>query len=174
MKHVSAAAYVALGANLGDPLKTISAAIQAFTGIPATRLVRASSLYRTAPVGLKNQPDFINAVALLQTSLTPLQLLAALFDIEARFGRLRSVVNAPRTLDLDLLLHGYSTLNDAQLTLPHPRMHQRAFVLVPLLEIAPDCSIPGHGWASKLLDGCRDQPIVRLPSMPISELAQSA
>ncbi|MDD5175532.1 MAG: 2-amino-4-hydroxy-6-hydroxymethyldihydropteridine diphosphokinase [Sterolibacterium sp.] len=176
MKHVSTAvvAYVALGANLGDPLKTISAAIQALTEIPSTNLARASSLYRTAPVGLKNQPDFINAVVLLQTSLAPIQLLEELFNIEAHFGRLRSVANAPRTLDLDLLLHGDSILNDVQLTLPHPRMHQRAFVLVPLLEIVPDCRIPGHGRASELLGGCRDQPIVRVPSFPLSSRAQSA
>lgn len=169
MKHAAAGAvaYVALGANLGDPVNTISAAIQALTEIPATSLVRASSLYRTAPVGLKNQPDFINAVALLQTSLTPMQLLVALFNIEARFGRLRSVANAPRTLDLDLLLHGDSIVDDVQLTLPHPRIYQRAFVLVPLLEVVPDCRIPGQGLASELLNGCRDQSIVRVPSIPL-------
>lgn len=174
MKPATAVAYVALGANLGDPTKTISAAIHALTEIPATSLARASSLYRTAPVGLKNQPDFINAVALLQTTLTPHQLLAALFNIEARFGRLRGTANAARTLDLDLLLHGDSLLDDEQLTLPHPRMHQRAFVLVPLLELATDCRIPGQGWASELLDACRDQRIVRVPSLPLSRQARSA
>jgi 2-amino-4-hydroxy-6-hydroxymethyldihydropteridine diphosphokinase len=173
VKHASAIsdAYVALGANLGDPVITISTAIQALTEIPSTSLIRRSSLYRTAPVGLKNQPDFINAVALLQTTLTPFQLLAALFDIEARFGRLRSIANAPRTLDLDLLLHGNCIVDDTQLTLPHPRMHQRAFVLVPLLEVVPDCRIPGHGRASDLLDGCRGQSVVRVPSIPLPEQA---
>ena len=161
------AAYVALGANLGDPAETISAALQALAEIPETTLAKASSLYRTAPVGLKNQPDFINAVALLHTTLSPLQLLQALFHIEGRFGRLRSVSNAPRTLDLDLLLHGDSILSGPQLTLPHPRMHQRAFVLVPLLEVVADCNIPGRGWASELLAGCSAQRVARIPGIAV-------
>lgn len=156
-------AFVALGANLGEPAGTVSAAMQALAEIPATTLARASSLYRTVPVGLRNQPDFINAVALLHTALSPQQLLQELFHIEGRFGRLRSVSNAPRTLDLDLLLHGESILAEAQLTLPHPRMHQRAFVLVPLLEVIADCQIPGQGWASELLQGCSDQRVTRIP-----------
>lgn len=155
-------AYVALGANLGEAEETVAAAISALAAISGTRLVAASSLYRTAPVGLKNQPDFINAVAALETMLTPQQLLDALFEIEARFGRRRSVPNAARTLDLDLLLHGEARLSEVQLTLPHPRMHQRAFVLAPLLEIAPDCVIPGHGPARALLAACLGQQIVRL------------
>lgn len=162
MKH-AAVAFVALGANLGEPARTVSSAMQALTEIPATTLARASSLYRTAPVGLKNQPDFINAVALLHTALSPQQLLQELFHIEGRFGRLRGASNAPRTLDLDLLLHGDSILAEAQLTLPHPRMHQRAFVLVPLLEVVADCQIPGYGWASELLQGCSDQRVTRIP-----------
>ena len=160
----AAVAFVALGANLGEPARTVSAAMQALTEIPATTLARASSLYRTAPVGLRNQPDFINAVALLHTALSPQQLLQELFHIEGRFGRLRSISNAPRTLDLDLLLHGDSLLAQAELTLPHPRMHQRAFVLVPLLEVVADCQIPGQGWASELLHGCRDQRVTRIPA----------
>jgi len=155
-------AYVALGANLGDPLATIAAAMTALADIPSTRLLAASSPYRTAPVGLKNQPDFINAVVALETSIAPHDLLETLFAIEARFGRSRSIPNAPRTLDLDLLLYGETILEDAQLTLPHPRMHARAFVLAPLLEIAPDCRIPGLGAARALLDGCRGQHIERL------------
>jgi 2-amino-4-hydroxy-6-hydroxymethyldihydropteridine diphosphokinase len=155
-------AYVALGANLGDPLATLKSALAALAGIPATRLGPISSLYRTAPVGLRNQPDFINAVAMLQTTLTPPRLLEALFDIEAAFGRSRSIPNAPRTLDLDLLLHGEAILNERELTLPHPRMHMRAFVLVPLLEIAPACDIPGRGPARQFLAACRDQSILRI------------
>ncbi|MCX7174166.1 MAG: 2-amino-4-hydroxy-6-hydroxymethyldihydropteridine diphosphokinase [Proteobacteria bacterium] len=166
---LASTAYVALGANLGDPLATLQAALAALAEIPATTVVSSSSLYRTAPVGLKHQPDFINAVAMLQTTLTPQQLLEALFDIEALFGRSRSVPNAPRTLDLDLLLHGETTLDEPYLTLPHPRMHLRAFVLVPLLEIAPDCSIPRRGPARQFLDGCRDQSIVRIPSAATSK-----
>ena len=158
----AATAYVALGANLGDPLATLQAALAALSDIPATTLGPTSSLYRTAPVGLRNQPDFINAVAQLRTTLSPRQMLEALFDIEALFGRSRSIPNAPRTLDLDLLLHGETTLGEEYLTLPHPRMHLRAFVLVPLLEIAPACSIPGLGPAQRFLGGCSDQAIVRL------------
>ena len=161
----AATTYVALGANLGDPLATLQAALAALAGIPATTLGTASSLYRTAPVGLRNQPDFVNAVAQLRTTLSPRQMLEALFDIEAQFGRSRSVPNAPRTLDLDLLLHGETTLADRDLTLPHPRMHLRAFVLVPLLEIDPACSIPGLGPAQQFLDGCREQSIVRISSV---------
>jgi 2-amino-4-hydroxy-6-hydroxymethyldihydropteridine diphosphokinase len=155
-------AYVALGANLGDPHVTLKAALANLAGIPSTTLGATSSLYRTAPVGLRNQPDFLNAVAMLRTTLTPPQLLDALFDIEAAFGRSRSIPNAPRTLDLDLLLHGEISMDEPDLTLPHPRMHLRAFVLVPLLEIAPDCQIPGRGAARQFLAGCSDQSIARI------------
>ncbi len=155
-------AYVALGANLGHPAATVRAALAALSGIPEATLVAASSLYRTAPLGLKHQPDFINAVAAVDTTLAPLALLEALFAIEARFGRSRSVKNAPRTLDLDLLLYGESRLDEARLTLPHPRMHERAFVLVPLAELAPECRIPGRAALSELLALCRDQGVVRL------------
>jgi len=157
-------AYVALGANLGDPRATISAALTALADIAATAVVARSSLYQTAPVGLKHQPDFINAVAAVDTALTPLALLEALFALEARFGRSRSLPNAPRTLDLDLLLHGDTLVVGARLTLPHPRLHERAFVLAPLAEIAPCCEIPGRGSVTDLLEGCRDQRIVRLAS----------
>ena len=161
----AATAYVALGANLGDPLATLQAALAALSAIPATTLGPTSSLYRTAPVGLRNQPDFVNGVAQLRTTLSPRRMLEALFDIEALFGRSRSVPNAPRTLDLDLLLHGETTLSDNDLILPHPRMHLRAFVLVPLLEIAPGCTIPGLGPARQFLGSCSDQSIARIPSL---------
>ena len=163
---VAHVAYVALGANLGNPADTLKAAIAELAALPGTRLLAASSLYRTAPVGLKHQPDFINAVVALEVldtaALTPPQLLAALFAIEARFGRQRSVPNAARTLDLDLLLYDDVVLGDDRLALPHPRMHQRAFVLAPLLEIAPECTIPGHGAAVALLAACADQAIEKL------------
>ena len=159
-------AYVAIGANLGNPTETVNAAITELAALPAMRLLDVSSLYRTAPVGLKHQPDFINAVAALAipsaTAQPPQQLLTALFAIEARFGRQRSVPNAARTLDLDLLLYGDAVMNEAQLTLPHPRMHLRAFVLAPLLEIAPDCRIPGQGALRDLLAACHDQAIEKL------------
>ena len=156
-------AYVALGANLGDPANTLNAAIEMLKSLTNTRLTASSSLYRTAPVGLHNQPDFINAVVALETQLTPFALLEQLFAVESRFGRIRSVKNAPRTLDLDLLLHGDAKCNDPQLTLPHPRMHLRAFVLAPLAEIAPEMLIPGHGMVSDMLATCADQKIERLP-----------
>lgn len=155
-------AFVALGANLGDPAATVAAAFEALASIPDSRLEASSSLYRTAPVGLRNQPDFINAVARLRTSLPAPELLDALFAIEARFGRRRSVPNAPRTLDLDLLLYGDTVLATQRLVLPHPRLHERAFVLAPLLEIAPDIAIPGHGKAAGLLAACAGQRVTRM------------
>lgn len=125
----------------------------------------ASSLYRTAPVGLKHQPDFINAVVELLTVLPAPTLLDQLFAIEERFGRQRSVKNAPRTLDLDLLLYGDELSQDPQLTLPHPRLHERAFVLAPLAEIAPSLSIPGQGFVGELLRNCTAQRIHRMPEV---------
>lgn len=155
-------AYVALGANLGDPTETVKQAVEALKALPHSTVVALSSLYRTAPVGLHDQPDFINAVAALETELSPSELLDELFAIEARFGRKRSVRNAPRTLDLDLLLHGHTVSVDSRVTLPHPRMHERAFVLMPLHEIAPTLSIPGHGPIVNLLPACAGQGIVKL------------
>jgi 2-amino-4-hydroxy-6-hydroxymethyldihydropteridine diphosphokinase len=114
-------------------------------------------------VGYVDQPDFINAVAQVETSLAPRALLAALLDIEHRHGRERSFRNAPRTLDLDLLLYGSAHFHEDGLTLPHPRMTERAFVLRPLLEIAPDAQIPGHGRAADWLAACADQRVFPLP-----------
>ena len=155
--------FVALGANLGDPVVTIRAALAALRELPQAKLVAASSLYRTAPVGLTHQPDFINAGVEMITVLPAPTFLAELFAIEARFGRRRDlatpVPNAPRTLDLDLLLYGDWVSDGAQLILPHPRMHQRAFVLAPLVEIAPQLVIPGLGSVRELLARCADQQI---------------
>ena len=153
---------MALGANLGDPVATVEAALAALKALPQTTLLAVSSLYRTTPVGLRDQPDFINAVAALDTELTPAALLEELFAIEARFGRQRSVRNAPRTLDLDLLLHGDTRSDHPAMILPHPRMHERAFVLTPLAEIAPELMLPGHGAVTVLRDQCQDQGITRL------------
>ncbi|MFH1871184.1 MAG: 2-amino-4-hydroxy-6-hydroxymethyldihydropteridine diphosphokinase [Pseudomonadota bacterium] len=155
--------FIALGANLGDPVATVKAAILALRQLPQTEFIAASSLYRTAPVGLKHQPDFINAVVELVAVSPAPTLLEALFEIEARFGRQRSVKNAPRTLDLDLLLYGDELSDDPQLTLPHPRLHERAFVLAPLAEIAPQLVIPGRGPVADLLLRCADQQIEKLP-----------
>jgi 2-amino-4-hydroxy-6-hydroxymethyldihydropteridine diphosphokinase len=154
--------FIALGANLGDPVATVKAAILALRGLPGTEFIAASSLYRTAPVGLKHQPDFINAVVeLIAVSPAP-TFLESLFEIEARFGRQRSVKNAPRTLDLDLLLYGDDVSDDPVLTLPHPRLHERAFVLAPLAEIAPQLIIPGRGSVADLLLRCADQQIEKI------------
>ncbi len=134
-------AYIALGANLGDARATLTQAIQHLASLPKTELLRASSLYRTAPIDASG-PDFINAVALVRTQLKPHELLAALQAQENAQGRLRPYRNAPRTLDLDIVCmfgsEGEVRMNDATLTLPHPRMQERAFVLVPLAEIAPE------------------------------------
>ena len=155
-------AYVALGANIGDPAATVVSALAALAGLPESRVLRTSPLYRTAPVGLRNQPDFINAAAALETALGAEVLLDALLDLEVRFGRRRRDRNGPRTLDLDLLLHNDSEIDLPRLTLPHPRLHLRAFVLRPLAEIAPDLTIPGRGSVAAWLPAVATQGIVRL------------
>jgi 2-amino-4-hydroxy-6-hydroxymethyldihydropteridine diphosphokinase len=155
-------AYVALGANLGDPVATIETALGALAALPESSLIARSALYRTAPVGVRGQPDFINAIAALDTALPARALLDALLDLEAHYGRVRDYEGAPRTLDLDLLLYGDETVDLPGLVLPHPRMHLRAFVLVPLAEIAPALSIPGRGTLAALLPGVREQAIERL------------
>ena len=154
-------AYVALGANIGDPTATVLAAFAALANLADSRVVHTSSLYRTAPVGLKNQPDFINAVAMLETGLAPEELLDALLDLETRFGRVRRDRNGPRTLDLDLLLYDDIELDLPRLTLPHPRLHLRAFVLHPLAEIALGLVIPGRGSVAAWLPAVANQRIVR-------------
>ena len=157
--------YVALGANLGEPVHIVRAAIKALSTLEGARLVATSSLYRTAPVGLLHQPDFINAVVALDVDNAVLPAptwLQQLFAIEARFGRQRSVKNAPRTLDLDLLLYGDLVSDAPTCTLPHPRLHERAFVLAPLHEVAPELMIPGRGSVAALLAACTDQQIERL------------
>jgi 2-amino-4-hydroxy-6-hydroxymethyldihydropteridine diphosphokinase len=151
--------HVAIGSNLGDPRATVDEAIDELAALRGSILRAMSSLYRTAPVGLRQQPDFINAVVTLDTRLSASDLLAELLAVEARFGRVRSIPNAPRTLDLDLLLYGDLVCAEEHLTLPHPRMHQRAFVLAPLAEIAPGLVIPGHGSVDALLASCADQRI---------------
>lgn len=157
-------AYVALGANLADPVAQVRAAFEALRSVPESRLVQASSLYRTAPVGIHGQPDFINAVALLETDLEAEMLLAQLFTIEAAFGRRRDFHHAPRTLDLDLLLFDNAIIETPNLRVPHPRMHLRAFVMQPLAEIAPDCRIPGRGSVAAWLPAVQMQRIERLES----------
>jgi 2-amino-4-hydroxy-6-hydroxymethyldihydropteridine diphosphokinase len=156
-------ATIGLGANLNDPAAQVEYALAELDRLPGTRLLAHSSLYASAPVGYVDQPDFINAVAQVETTLAPRALLDALLDIEHRHGRERSFRNAPRTLDLDLLLYGNAHFHEDALTLPHPRMTERAFVLLPLLEIAPDTVIPGHGPAAGWLASCADQTVSALP-----------
>lgn len=153
--------FVGLGANLGDPQTTLQHAFAALAALPQTRLVAHSSLYRTAPI-LAIGPDFINAVAELRTALQPQALLHALQAIELAHGRERPYRNAPRTLDLDLLLFGQRLVQEPGLEVPHARLHERAFVLQPLLELAPKLVHPRLGCLQLLLAATADQPIERL------------
>jgi 2-amino-4-hydroxy-6-hydroxymethyldihydropteridine diphosphokinase len=155
-------AYIGLGANLASPRAQLAAAFDELDGLPLTRVVARSSLYRSAPLGYAEQPDFVNAVARIETGLPPERLLAALHEIETRHGRERSFPNAPRTLDLDLLLYGDRAIERADLRLPHPRMHERAFVLAPLVELDPEAEIPGRGRAVEWLARCAEQRIERI------------
>jgi 2-amino-4-hydroxy-6-hydroxymethyldihydropteridine diphosphokinase len=149
-------AYVGIGSNLNDPRTQVLQAFTELDGLPHTRVVKKSSLYRTAPVGHAAQPDFINAVAQIDTGLPAERLLAELQAVETRHRRQRSFANAPRTLDLDILLFGNATIQSGALTVPHPRMHERAFVLKPLLEIAPELPFQAQ------LDACASQAVERI------------
>jgi 2-amino-4-hydroxy-6-hydroxymethyldihydropteridine diphosphokinase len=162
MERLQHVAFIGLGSNLADPVAQVSHALEALGRLPHTRLTRHSSLYRSAPVGYLAQPDFINAVARLETELAPHALLDALLALELECGRTREFSNAPRTLDLDVLLYDDLQHHEHGLTVPHPQMHLRAFVLQPLLEIAPDCVIPGIGSARDAAKACEDQQLEQL------------
>ena len=158
-------AFIALGSNLEDSVAHIRQAYLELNAISGITVLKHSSLYQSAPVGRLDQPDFINAVAEINTTLTPQQLLEHLLSIERHHGRVRDTnqgLNLPRTLDLDILLYNRLQLTSENLTVPHPRMLQRAFVLLPLLEIAPDCEIPEHGRIEQFVSVCADQAITRL------------
>jgi 2-amino-4-hydroxy-6-hydroxymethyldihydropteridine diphosphokinase len=155
-------AYIGLGSNLAQPQSQVESALQELAELPRSRLIARSSLYRSAPLGYAAQPEFINAVAALDTTLDAHELLRELQGLEAAHQRARSFPNAPRTLDLDLLLFGEERVAHADLVVPHPRMHERAFVLAPLAEIAPDAQIPGHGSVRACLARCRDQKVERI------------
>jgi len=159
-----ARAFVGIGANLGDAAAQVRAAIEALAAQPGTSLVASSSLYRTAPVGFAAQPDFVNAAVILATSLDPRALLETLLAIERGFGRVRAFRDAPRTLDLDLLLYDDRVIDEPGLTVPHPRLHERAFALAPLVELDPECVIPGRGLARDWLARATDQRVERLVS----------
>ncbi|MCB1725574.1 MAG: 2-amino-4-hydroxy-6-hydroxymethyldihydropteridine diphosphokinase [Chromatiaceae bacterium] len=154
-------AYIGLGSNLHDPRRQVESALQALDRLPGGSLDARSSLYGSSPLGPPGQPDYVNAVARLHTTLAPLDLLDALQSIEAAQGRRRDMHWGPRTLDLDLLLYGGRRIVERRLVVPHPEMHRRAFVLVPLGEIAPDIDIPGHGPLRELLESV-DRSTVRL------------
>lgn len=155
-------AYIGLGSNLSDPAGHVRAALAALDRIAATRLRKSSSLYRSAPVGYAEQPDFVNAVAQVETELGPQALLAELLALEQAHGRIREIPNGPRTLDLDLLLYDEATIREENLVVPHPRMHERGFVLVPMSEIAPDANVPGIGPVAQLLERIGPQGVQRL------------
>lgn len=145
-------AFVALGSNLHDPRVQVLGGFEALTRLPGSQLIARSRLYRSAPWGVTGQPEFVNAAAELETALGPHGLLEALLAIERAAGRDRSVGRwGPRVLDLDLLLHGNLLLHESGLSLPHPRLHERAFVLLPLHDLAPDLEVPGQGRVRELL-----------------------
>ncbi|HET7558627.1 MAG TPA: 2-amino-4-hydroxy-6-hydroxymethyldihydropteridine diphosphokinase [Limnochordia bacterium] len=154
-------AFVSLGSNMGEPAAYLDAALLGLAELPKTRLAARSARYETAPVGKTDQPWFLNEVAELETSLAPHELLRGLFAIENRNGRVRTIRWGPRTLDLDLLLYGDLRHDDAELTLPHPRLTERAFVLVPLAELAPELVVDGQPvreWCARR----RDQQLRRV------------
>jgi len=157
-------AYIGLGSNVGAPQAQVTRALEELGGLPDTRLVRHSSLYQTEPVGLRDQPGFINAVAIVETALSARALLDGLLEIEQRHGRVRTVKNGPRTLDLDILLYGDARIDEEGLTIPHPRMHERGFVLEPLLEVDADCEIPGLGRAAQFRKQTLDQGVRKIGS----------
>lgn len=158
---MSVIAYVGLGSNLDQPRRQLLAAFDELAQLPQTRLAARSGFYRSAPLGYAAQPEFLNAVARLETGLAPEALLDALHAIERLHGRERSFPDAPRTLDLDLLLYGEVQIAGPRLNVPHPRMHERAFVLEPLLELDPQASVPGKGSAAGLLAACAAQRVER-------------
>lgn len=162
MREEAVRCTIALGANLGDAGAMLIRAFESLARLPQSRLLARSSLYRTAPIDAPGQPDYLNAVAQISTTLEPLALLRELQAIEQANGRERLYRNAPRTLDLDLLLYGEVCLETPELTLPHPRLTERAFVLVPLAELDPDLIIPGHARVAALLAAVADQRIERL------------
>lgn len=158
---VAVAAYIGVGANLGDAADTVRRALLRLAGLPHSRLTAQSSLFRSAPLDADGD-DYVNAVARLETKLPPAQLLGELQALEQEFGRVRSYRNAPRTLDLDLLLYGDVRIQSELLTVPHPRLTERAFVLIPLLQIEPLIAIPGAGPARAFAPGVAAQVIRKI------------
>jgi 2-amino-4-hydroxy-6-hydroxymethyldihydropteridine diphosphokinase len=157
-----ARAFIALGSNLQQPQLQVQRAFTELGELPETTLVKHSSLYKSAPVGYDNQPDFINAAAEVDTGLSPVKLLRELLKLENSHGRERPFPNAPRVLDCDLLIYDDVSMDTAELTLPHPRMHERGFVLLPLAEIAPDLLITNHGKVLELANASANQGVEKI------------
>jgi len=156
-------AFIGLGSNQGNAIRNLCNAVDALGKLPGVRLVSCSSLYRSAPVGYLEQPEFVNAVCRIDTDLPAPALLERLQTLEHNAGRRRDGVRwGPRVLDLDILLYGDAVLATDSLVVPHPRMHERAFVLYPLQEIAPELRIPGIGSLDELVALCVDQDCERL------------
>ena len=155
-------AAVALGSNLEDPQAQVRRAFAELALLPDTWVAARSPLYVTAPVGFADQPPFVNACALLETRLSARSLLDGLLAIEKKHARVRGMPNGPRTLDLDIVLYGGAVIDEPGLTVPHPRAHERAFVLAPLVDAWPDAVIPGKGPAAALLEGVRGQGIEKI------------
>jgi len=149
--NAPARACIGLGGNVGDAAATVRRACDALATLPQTRLIAVSPLYRTPAWGIENQPDFVNAAALLETTLDPRALLDGLLAIERAFGRERRERWGPRTLDLDLLLYADQVIDVPGLHVPHPHLHERAFVLRPLADIASEAMVPGQGTVARLL-----------------------
>ncbi len=157
--------YIGLGSNMDHPQQQVTAALSELACLPDTALLQASSLYQSAPLGPQEQPDFINAVASLETALTAEALLDALQKIEQNHARVRTTHWGPRTLDLDILLYGDMSIKTQRLTVPHPEMIRRSFVLEPLLELAPLIDIPGVGLAIDLYRGLQAEPLQRIGAL---------
>ena len=154
--------YIALGSNLEEPSQQIYKAINLIDAIDELSVMHTSSLYKTKPIGKIDQPDFINAAIKLEGTISPENLHAALQDIETQAGRIRMELNEPRTLDLDILLIDDLIMKTKKLTIPHPRMHQRQFVIVPLYEINQKLNIPGIGPINEILKSLPDQGVVKI------------
>ncbi|MBU6510338.1 MAG: 2-amino-4-hydroxy-6-hydroxymethyldihydropteridine diphosphokinase [Gammaproteobacteria bacterium] len=154
--HAGTIAYIGLGSNLDNPAAQLRRALAELTALPDTRELKHSRLYLSKPLGPQHQPDYLNAVAALQTRLEPLVLMRQLQGVERQHGRRRSAENrwGPRTLDLDLLVYGNLSLQTPELTLPHPELQKRSFVLYPLAELVPELVIPGHGTVRQLRERC--------------------
>ena len=164
---IATLAYIGIGSNLADPVTQVTGAITALARLPGSRRVAYSPLYRSEPVGPAGQPDYINAAAAIETRLSPEALLQALQALEAASGRVRDVRWGPRTLDLDILMYGDLRRTDPSLTLPHPCLHQRRFVLEPLIAIAPELVVPELGDVRSLLADCPPLDLEQLAQQPI-------